>query len=182
MEPRLLAKFKKEVVPALQAELGYKNVMEVPKVLKVTLNVGYGRFAKENAYIENVEKTLKMISGQKPVHNKAKKSISNFKTREGMKIGVSVAMHGQKMYEFLDKLLNVALPRVRDFRGITTKSFDGQGNYSLGLKEQVVFPEASSETADKIHGLQIVVTTSAKNKKEGLALLTKLGFPFKKDE
>ncbi len=178
MESRLLTKYKKEVIPALIKELGYKNVMQVPKVSKITVNVGYGRFVKENAYVENVEKTLRLISGQKPVHNKSTKSISNFKIREGMNIGASVVLRGKRMYEFLDKLISVTLPRVRDFRGISPKSFDQQGNYSFGLKEQVVFPEVSGEAADKIHGLQVVITTTAKNREEGLVLLTKLGLPF----
>lgn len=181
MESRLYKKYKQEVVPALKQELGLKNVMQVPKVLKVTLNVGYGRHLKENAVIENIEKTLKMVTGQKPVHNKSTKSISNFKIREGMNIGISVTLRGARMYDFLDKLVSITLPRVRDFRGISPKSFDRQGNYSLGFKEQVAFAEVSNESADKVHGLQIVINTSAHNQKEGLLLLEKLGFPFKKD-
>jgi len=180
MESRLYTQFKTQIVPALKQEFGLKSVMQVPKISKVTLNVGYGKNVKDNAFVENVEKTLANISGQKPVHNKSTKSISNFKTREGMNIGVSVCLRGKRMYDFLDKLVSIALPRVRDFRGISSKSFDRQGNYSLGFKEQIAFPEVKSEALDKVHGLQVVITTTAKNKEQGLALLTKLGFPFQK--
>lgn len=167
------------VVPALKKELGYKNVMQVPRIKKVVLNVGYGKHVKDKNYIERVEKTLAMVSGQKPIHNKTTKSISNFKIRSGMAIGASVTMRGEKMYEFLYKLINLAFPRVRDFRGISPKSFDRQGNYSVGLKEQLAFPEITAEMGDVIHGIEMTVVTNAKTKEEGLALLKKLGFPFK---
>lgn len=179
MTPALLQLYTKQVVPALQAQFGYKNVMQVPKVTKITINVGYGRQHKDKVYIENAEKTLSLISGQKPMHNKAKKSISNFKIREGMPIGVSVTIRGPRMYDFLQKLIHISLPRVRDFRGIDPKSFDAQGNYTLGLKENAAFPEIVIESLDKIHGLQIVISTNAHNKAEGRALLTGLGFPFR---
>ena len=134
---------------------------------------------KESVFIENVIRTLTAISGQAPTHNKAKKSISNFKIREGNDIGASVTLRGKRMYDFLDKLVNITLPRVKDFRGISPKSFDRQGNYSFGFKEQLAFPEVKSDSLDKIHGLQVVISTTAKNKEEGLSLLKGLGFPFK---
>lgn len=179
MESVLYTNYKKNVVPALKKDFGFKNVMQVPKVTKVVLNVGYGRHAKESAYIENIEKTLTAISGQKPVHNKAKKAISNFKTRVGMDIGMSVTLRGPRMYEFLYRLIHITFPRVRDFRGLTTKGFDKQGNFTVGFKENIAFPESRIETPDKIHGLQLIVSTSARNKEEGLALLRQMGFPFK---
>lgn len=178
MESRLYTQYKEQVVPALKKEFGYSNIMQVPRVKKVVLNVGYGRHVKDNQYIENVEKTLLAISGQKPVHNKAKKSISNFKVREGMPIGISVTLRGKRMYNFLDKLVNITFPRVRDFRGIKPNAFDRQGNYAIGLKEQIAFPEISTDSIDKIHGLEIIITTSATNKEEGYSLLKELGFPF----
>ncbi len=181
MESRLYTKYKKEVVPALMAQLGYKNILQVPKLVKVVLNVGYGRQVKETAFVENIGETLKAISGQKPIQNKAKKSISNFKIREGMNIGASVTLRGKRMYDFIDKLVSITFPRVRDFRGISPKSFDKQGNYSIGFKEHIAFPEIKSDAVDKLHGLQIVINTTAENKTAGLALLGKLGFPFKKD-
>jgi large subunit ribosomal protein L5 len=182
MESRLHKRYTKEVVPALKEQLGLKNVMQVPRLVKVVLNVGYGRNVKDNAFIENVDSTLRAITGQKPVHNKAKKSISNFKTREGMKIGASVILRGKRMYDFIDKLISMTLPRVRDFRGITKKAFDKQGNYTLGFKEHTAFPEIKTDALDKIHGLQVIINTTAKNKEQGLALLEQLGFPFKKDK
>ena len=179
MESALYTNYKKNVVPALKKEFGFKNVMQVPKVTKVVLNVGYGRHAKEAAYIENIEKTLTAISGQKPVHNKAKKAISNFKTRVGMDIGMSVTLRGPRMYDFLYRLIHITFPRVRDFRGLTTKGFDKQGNFTVGFKENIAFPESRIETPDKIHGLQVIVSTSTRSKEEGLTLLRQMGFPFK---
>ena len=179
MESRLYKIYKEKVVPALKEEFGYKNVMQVPKVEKITINVGYGRFIKDGAYIENVTDTLRRITGQNPTQNKAKKSISNFKIREGNEVGTSVTLRGKRMYDFLDKMVNVALPRVKDFRGISPKSFDRQGNYSIGFKEQLAFLEIKSDALDRTHGLQVVISTSANNKEEGLALLKHLGFPFK---
>ncbi len=179
MEPQLYTTYKKEVVPALKKQFGYTNVMQVPKIVKVTLNVGYGRHVKDTAYVENIEKTLAAITGQKPVHQGAKKSISNFKTRIGMNIGVSVTLRGNSMYEFLYKLIHLTLPRIRDFRGLNPKSFDTCGNYAIGFKEHIAFPEVHSNAVDKIHGLEVVITTSAKNKEEGKGLLTALGFPFR---
>lgn len=176
----LYEKYKKEIVPALQKELGYKNIMQVPKINKVVLNAGIGRFVKEPHYLENVENTFRNITGQKPVRTVAKKSISNFKIRQGMEIGLKVTLRGKRMYEFLEKLLRVTFPRVKDFQGISDKGFDRQGNYTFGFKENVAFPEIKVDEIEKIHGLQIIVNISAKNKVESKALLTHLGFPFVK--
>ncbi len=175
----LLTQYKTDVVPALKEKFGYKNIMEVPAIEKVVLNVGYGRHVKDKQFIEHVEKTLQTITGQKPVHNKATKSISNFKIREGMNIGASVTLRGAPMYEFLYKLIHVTFPRVRDFRGIKQHAFDAQGNYSIGFTENIAFPEMSTDAVDTIHGLEVVVTTTATNKEEGYELLKALGFPFK---
>lgn len=172
--------YKKSVVPAIQKELGLKNVMQVPKINKVIINAGIGRFIKEANFIDNVEKTLTKITGQKPVRTKAKKAISNFKIREGQEIGVMVTLRGPRMYDFLEKLVKVTFPRVRDFHGISDKAFDAQGNFTIGFKENVAFPEVKMEEIDKIHGLQIIVNTTAKDKVAGKALLTHLGFPFTK--
>ncbi|MBI2037493.1 MAG: 50S ribosomal protein L5 [Candidatus Magasanikbacteria bacterium] len=180
MKVNLYEKYKKEIVPELKKELGLKNVMQVPKIKKVVINAGIGRFVKEPRFIENVESTLSKISGQKPIRTKAKKSISNFKTREGMEIGVAVTLRGTKMYQFLEKLVSITFPRVRDFRGLSEKSFDKNGNYTVGFKEYLAFPEIKSEELEKMHGLQIIINTNVKNKAEGKALLSKLGFPFVK--
>lgn len=180
MKVNLYEKYKKEVVPAMKAEFGYKNIMQTPKVAKIIINAGVGRFIKEPHFIENVESTLTKISGQKPVRTKAKKSISNFKIREGMDIGVMVTLRGPRMYQFLEKLVSITLPRVRDFRGVSAKSFDHNGNYTIGFKENLSFPEIKSEDIEKMHGLQIIINTTAKNKEEGKSLLTHLGIPFVK--
>ena len=172
------SRYKKEVVPALKTELKLKSVMQVPKITKVVLNAGVGRFIKESGYIDNVEKTLSKITGQKPVRTKAKKAISNFKIRQGQEIGVMVTLRGKRMYEFLEKLINVSFARIRDFRGITDKAFDRQGNYTLGLKENTAFPEIKTGEIEKMHGLQIIISTTATDKTAGKALLTHLGFPF----
>ena len=182
MDSRLHKKFIKEIAPALKEQLGLENIMQVPRLKKVVVNVGYGRNAKEKPFIDNVENTLKTITGQKPMHNKSTKSISNFKIREGMPIGASVTLRGKRMYDFIDKLVSMTLPRVRDFRGVSRKSFDKQGNYTLGFKEHLAFPEIKTDAMDKIHGLQVIINTSAKDIKGGLALLEKLGFPFQKDK
>jgi large subunit ribosomal protein L5 len=180
MTPNLYNHYKKEVVPELKKDFGFRNVMQVPKITKVVINVGVGKFLKEPNYIENVEKNLAKITGQKPVRTKSKKAISNFKIRENMDIGVMVTLRGPKMYYFLEKLLNITFPRTRDFRGISDKAFDARGNYSLGFKENVAFPEVKTTETDKGHGLQINISTNAKNKEQGKALLTKMGFPFVK--
>lgn len=172
--------YKKEIVPAIQKELGLKNVMQVPKVTKIVVNAGIGRFVKEANFIDSVEKTLTKITGQKPVRTKAKKAISNFKIRQGQEIGVVVTLRGPRMYHFLEKLLRVTFPRVRDFHGISDKAFDRQGNFTIGFKENIAFPEVKLEEIEKIHGLQVVINTTAKDKVAGRALLTHLGFPFTK--
>ncbi|PIT86164.1 MAG: 50S ribosomal protein L5 [Candidatus Magasanikbacteria bacterium CG10_big_fil_rev_8_21_14_0_10_43_6] len=180
MESVLYTQYKSEIVPALMEELGYANIMEVPRVEKIVVNVGYGKHVKDAAFIENVEQTLASITGQKPVHNKAKKSISNFKIREGMDIGMSVTLRGKNMYEFLYKIIHLTLPRVRDFRGVSAKAMDRQGSYTLGMKEHIAFPEVTGGNVEKQHGLQVVITTTAKNQQEGMALLKKIGIPFQK--
>jgi len=180
MHVNLYEKYKKEVAPALKKEFGYKNIMQVPKIKKVVLNAGIGRFVKEPHYIDNVVNSLTKISGQKPIRTKAKKSISNFKIREGMEIGVMVTLRGTRMYQFLEKLFSITLPRVRDFRGLSDKSFDRAGNYTIGFKENIAFPEIKAEELEKIHGMEIIINTNAKNKEEGKALLTHLGLPFVK--
>lgn len=179
MEAQLFTTYKENVIPKLKEEFGYTNIMSVPKLEKISINVGYGRHAKDNGYIENVEKTLAMITGQKPVRQKAKKSISNFKIREGMNVGSSVTLRGKAMYDFLYKFVHLTLPRIRDFRGINPKSFDKQGNYAIGMKESLAFPEVTGEATDKVHGLEVVIKTTAQNPQEGLALLKGLGLPFK---
>ena len=180
MSPNLLTKYKTTVVPALVKEFGYKNAMQAPRVTRVVINVGYGRFVKEPSFAENVVKTLIKISGQKPVKTKSKKSISNFKIREGMEIGAKVTLRGTRMYQFLEKLVSVTFPRVKDFHGISDHGFDRDGNYTIGFKEHLAFPEVKIEELEKIHGLQLIVNTTAKNKAEGKALLKHLGFPFEK--
>jgi large subunit ribosomal protein L5 len=180
MPNNLYTFYKKEAVPKIMAELGYKNIHQVPKIKKVVVNAGVGRFIKEPHFIENVEKVLTNITGQKAVRTKSKKSISNFKIREGQEIGVMVTLRGPRMYDFLEKLLRVTFPRVRDFHGIPDKAFDNQGNYTIGFKENVAFPEVKMEELEKVHGLQIIVATTAKDRKEGKTLLTHLGFPFAK--
>jgi len=176
----LYEQYKKEMVPALVKELGLKSVMKVPKITKLVLNAGVGRHIKDAGFIDAVEKTLTRITGQKAVRTKAKKSISNFKIREGQEIGVMVTLRGPRMYHFLEKLLFVTFPRVRDLHGVSDKSFDRQRNYTFGFKENIAFPEVKMEEVDKIHGLQIIVSTTAKNKEQGKALLSKIGFPFSK--
>ena len=171
-------KYKEEIVPALVKEFGYKNVNEVPKLVKIVLNMGLGD-VKDNSKSFNVAvDELTLIAGQKPVATKAKKAISNFKVRAGMKIGAKVTLRGKRMYEFFDKLVAIALPRVRDFRGVSDKSFDGKGNYAMGIKEQLIFPEISYDKVEKIRGLDIAFITTAKTDAEAKALLKALGLPF----
>ena len=170
--------YKEEVAPALMKKFSYKSVMQIPKLDKIVINVGAGE-AKENAKaIDAISGDLAKITGQKPVVCKAKKSVANFKLREGMPIGVKVTLRGERMYEFLDRLFNVALPRVRDFRGINPNAFDGRGNYALGLKEQLIFPEIEYDKIDKIRGLDIVICTTAQTDEEAKELLTQIGAPF----
>ena len=177
---RLFNKYKTEVVPALTKEFGYTNPMQVPKVEKVIVSRGLGDVKDNSAAFNKAVDELAAITGQKPLVTLAKKSIANFKLRQGMKIGAKVTLRGEQMYEFLDRLISIALPRVRDFQGVNDKSFDGKGNYAMGLTEQLVFPEISYEKIDKIRGLDIVIVTSAKSDKEAKALLQKLGMPFKR--
>jgi large subunit ribosomal protein L5 len=177
--PRLLVRYREAVVPALMTERGYHNRFQVPRVQKVVLNVGVGE-AKDNAKaLDHAVADLQTITGQRPVVTKAKKSIAAFKVRTGMPIGVKVTLRGARMYEFLDRLVNVALPRVRDFKGVSPKSFDGRGNYALGLREQVIFPEIVYDKIDKVRGMDVIVCTSAGSDEEAKALLTHLGVPFR---
>ena len=180
MAARLNDLYKNEVAPALMKKFEYKSVMQIPKIDKVVINVGAGE-AKENAKaIDSIMGDLELIAGQKPVPTFAKKSVANFKVREGMKIGVKVTLRGAQMYEFLDRLFNFALPRVRDFKGINPDAFDGRGNYALGLKEQLIFPEIEYDKVDKIRGMDIAIVTTAQTDAEAKELLTMMGAPFAK--
>jgi large subunit ribosomal protein L5 len=175
---RLRDLYEKEIVPALMEKFNYKNVMEAPKLEKIVINMGVGD-AKENPkFLEGAVNDLSVITGQKPVVTKAKRSVSNFKLREGMRIGAKVTLRGDRMYEFADKLLNVALPRVRDFRGVSARSFDGRGNYSLGIREQLIFPEINYDQIEKVRGMDIVFVTTAKTDEESREFLRLLGMPF----
>jgi large subunit ribosomal protein L5 len=176
---RLRQHYQKSVVPALVKEFGYKNVMAVPKVQKVSVNIGLGEATQNAKLMDGAVNELGQIAGQKPVVTKAKKSIAAFKLREGMSIGAMVTLRGDRMYEFLDRLMNVALPRVRDFRGVSSKSFDGRGNYTLGVRDQLIFPEIDYNKVEKVKGMNISITTSAKTDAEGLALLKHMGMPFR---
>ncbi|AFK86039.1 MULTISPECIES: 50S ribosomal protein L5 [Thermoanaerobacterium] len=177
---RLKDKYINEVVPALMEKYSYKNIMQVPKLEKIVLNIGLGEARENPKAIEAASNDLAVITGQKPVVTRAKKSIANFKIRAGMPIGVKVTLRGERMYEFADKLFNVALPRVRDFRGLPTKSFDGRGNYSFGIKEQLIFPEIDYDKIDKVRGMDIIFVTTAKNDEEARTLLELMGMPFAK--
>ena len=177
---RLYDKYKKEVIPLMMKNNGFGNVNAVPRIVKVIINVSLGDIKDNTKSFQSAVDEIALITGQKPVITKAKKSISNFKLRQGQKIGAKVTLRGQRMYEFLDKLISVALPRVRDFHGISAKSFDQFGNYALGIKEQLVFPEISYEKIEKVRGFDVCIVTSAKDTKDSLALLTELGFPFRK--
>lgn len=178
-----MAEFKKlyrdEVVPALMRELGYKNINEVPKITKITLNMGVGEAIGDKKVIEHAAGDLEKIAGQKPVVTLARKSVAGFKVREGWPIGVKVTLRDERMYEFLQRLVDIALPRVRDFRGVSAKSFDGRGNYSMGVKEQIIFPEIDYDKIDALRGLDITLTTTAKTDDEGRALLKAFNFPFR---
>ena len=179
MAARLREHYQTKVVPTLTKEFGYKNVMAVPKVEKVAINIGLGEATQNPKLMDGTATELGAIAGQKPVVTKAKKSIAAFKLREGMSIGAMVTLRGERMYEFLDRLMNVALPRVRDFRGVSPKSFDGRGNYTLGVKDQLIFPEIDYNKVEKVKGMNISITTSAKTDAEGLALLRHMGMPFR---
>jgi len=179
MMNRLHEKYRKEAMPALTKRFGYKNAMAVPKVSKVTLNIGLGEASQNVKLLDTAAAELGQIAGQKPVITRAKKSIANFKIRKGMAIGCMVTLRGERMYEFLDRLSSIVLPRVRDFKGLPPNSFDGRGNYTLGLKDQLVFPEIDYTRVDKIKGMNITITTTARSDEEGRELLKQLGVPFR---
>ena len=181
MAPRLKERFETEIRRELMKEFKYGNIMQVPKVQKITVNIGLGE-AKDNARaVDSASADIGTITGQKPVVTKAKKAIANFKVRENMPVGIAVTLRGDRMYEFLDRLLNAALPRIRDFHGVPTKAFDGRGNFSLGVREQLIFPEIEYDKVDKIRGMQVNIITSAKTDEEGRRLLEMMGMPFSKD-
>ena len=177
---RLKNRYKENIIPKLMKENKYSSVMEVPKLSKITINIGVEEALQNAKALDFATSDLAKITGQKPIPRRAKKSISNFKLREGAKIGVSVTLRRERMFEFLDRLMNVAIPRIRDFRGISPKSFDGRGNFNLGIREQIIFPEIDYDSIDKIRGMNVSITTTARNDEESRQLLTELGMPFKK--
>ena len=176
---KLREQYEKEVIPALMKKFGYKSIMQVPKLDKIVINIGLGDLKENPKVLDNAISDLMLITGQKPVITKAKKSIANFKLREGANIGCKVTLRAKRMYDFAYKLFNIALPRVRDFRGLSKKSFDGKGNYSLGVKEQLIFPEIEYDKVDKLRGMDIIIVTTAKTDEEARELLTLMGMPFK---
>tara|TARA_A100001037_G_scaffold6125_3_gene6139 strand:- start:14548 stop:15123 length:576 start_codon:yes stop_codon:yes gene_type:complete len=176
--PRLLQKIRDEIGPEMMKEFGYSSVMQIPRLDKVVVNIGLGEALQNARAIENVTSDLGLITGQRPVTTKAKKSIAGFKIREGMPIGAMVTMRGRRMYEFVDRLLNASLPRIRDFQGLSRNSFDGRGNYSIGIREHTIFPEIDYNSIDRIRGMQIVIVTSAENDQEGMRFLELAGMPF----
>lgn len=178
---RLVEKYKQEIIPALTAKFNYSSVMAVPKISKITLNIGAGDAVANPKVLDDAVNELTLITGQKPVITKAKRSIANFKLREGMAIGCKVTLRGERMYDFFDKLITIALPRVRDFRGINPKGFDGRGNYTLGVKEQLIFPEINYDKVNKIRGMDIVIVTTANTDQEAYELLKQFGMPFRKN-
>ena len=182
MEPRLLRHYRDHVHSALMEQFSFRNRHQVPKIEKVVVNVGVGEAPKDQKLLDSVLEELTIITGQRPVVNRARKSISNFSLREGMPVGVSVTLRSQLMYDFLDRLVTAAIPRVRDFRGLPTRSFDGRGNYTLGVKEQIIFPEITYDRVHKVHGMDITVVTSTNKDDEAFALLREMGFPFRGDE
>jgi len=179
---KLLEKYKKDVIPKMKEKFGYKNANAIPTIEKVVLNAGVGKALQDPKYLEVMEDVLTRISGQKPVKTKAKKSIASFKIRQGMNIGFKVTLRGGYMWDFIEKMIHATFPRVRDFRGLDPKSFDGHGNYSLGFKEYIAFPEISADEVEKLHGLEVIINTTAKTDQEARELLSLLGFPFKKKE
>jgi large subunit ribosomal protein L5 len=182
METRLHKQYEEVIVPALIKEFGYKNKMEVPKLTKIVLNMGVGEATEDKKAIEGAVKDMQAIAGQKPVITHSRKSIASFKLREGMPVGCKVTLRREKMYEFLDRLITMAMPRIRDFRGISDKSFDGHGNYAMGIKEQIIFLEINYDAVDAIRGMDIVIGTTAKTDKEAKALLAGFGMPFMKEK
>jgi large subunit ribosomal protein L5 len=179
--PRLKAKYEADIAKAMQEKFGYKNAMEIPRIEKITLNMGVGEASQDKKKVQTAATEMEKIAGQKPVITKAKKSIAQFKLREGMPIGCKVTLRRERMYEFLDRLITIAMPRIRDFRGLNPKSFDGRGNYAMGLKEQLIFPEISYDQIEKVRGLDIIVTTTARTDDEARELLRLFGFPFPQD-
>lgn len=177
---RLKTTYNEQVVPALMEKFQYKSIMQAPRIEKIVINMGVGEAKENQKFLENAVEEMTIIAGQKPVVTKARKSISNFKVREGMAVGCKVTLRGNHMYEFLDKLVNVALPRVRDFRGVSKTAFDGRGNYALGIKEQLIFPEINYDKIDKIRGMDIIITTTANTDEEARELLKLMGMPFSK--
>jgi large subunit ribosomal protein L5 len=177
--PRLLDTYRTAVAPALQKRFSYKSAMQVPRLVKITLNVGLGEATQNPKLLDAAAEEISRMTGQKPIIQKSKKAIANFRLRENQRIGVTVTLRRQRMWEFLDRLVNVALPRVRDFRGVSPRAFDGRGNYTLGLREQIIFPEIDYDRVEKIRGLNVSIVTTAKTDEEGLALLTGLGMPFR---
>jgi large subunit ribosomal protein L5 len=178
-KPRLREKYFKEIIPALMTQFGYKSMMQVPRIVKVCLNQGLGVAITDRKHIENGINEMTLVAGQKAVATKSRKDISNFKLRRGMAIGVRVTLRGDKMYEFLDRLISVAIPRIRDFRGINDKGFDGKGNYTLGITEQIIFPEIDIDKVSRINGMDITFVTTARDDREAYALLKEFGIPFK---
>ncbi len=177
---RVKKQYEEEVVPYLMKKFGYASVMQVPKIEKIVINTGLGDIKDNQKSMQMVENELKLITGQKPIYRKATKSVANFKLREGMPVGLKVTLRGKRMYDFYDKLVSIALPRVRDFRGVSDKAFDGRGNYSVGLKEQLIFPEIVYDQVEKIRGMDVCIVTTAKTDEEARELLRALGMPFKK--
>lgn len=177
---RVKEKYEKEVVPFLMKKFGYKSVMQCPKLVKIVINTGLGDIKDNAKSIQTTENEIKLISGQKPILTKAKKSVANFKVREGQTVGIKVTLRGDRMYDFYDKFISIALPRTRDFRGVSDKAFDGRGNYSVGLKEQLIFPEITYDQVEKIRGMDICIVTTANTDEEARELLRALGMPFKK--
>jgi large subunit ribosomal protein L5 len=178
-EPRLRKKYKAEIVPQLMKDFSFKNVMQVPKLERIVINMGLGEAVQNAKLIESASEELKAITGRKPIVTRAKKSIATFKLREGMPIGVMVTLRGEQMYDFLDRLVSIALPRTRDFKGISPKAFDGRGNYTLGIREQIVFPEINYDKIDRIKGMNVTLVTTAETDEQGRALLKSLGMPFR---
>jgi large subunit ribosomal protein L5 len=179
--PRLKERYEGEIRPRLKDRFGYSSVMEVPRIEKITLNMGVGEAKQDSNMLEAAEEQLATIAGQKPSVRRARKSIANFKLREGMPVGVSVTLRRARMYEFLDRLTSVAIPRIRDFRGLSPRSFDGRGNYSLGIREQIIFPEVDYDSIDQVRGLDVTITTSARSDDEAFVLLSEFGMPFQRD-
>jgi len=178
-QPRLRNKYRDEIVPQLMKDFGFKNVMQVPKLERIVVNMGLGEAVQNAKIVESAAEELTAITGRKPVVTRAKKSIASFKLREGMPIGVMVTLRGEQMYDFLDRLISLALPRTRDFKGISPKAFDGRGNYTLGIREQIVFPEINYDKIDRIKGMNVTLVTTAKTDEQGRALLKSLGMPFR---